>query len=150
MRKRKTERGGGTGIIGFFIGSARTFPLSAFFREAFPVIFLTCFLLFTDEMTFLFSTHLGKVCAIYLIILYTFIEKFHGMLVCFLFILYYQIFDDRLTITTTTTTTTMRAGGGDEGNNSNNNNDDNTNSNKGSKEIPFVSKDVIRIIGTGN
>ena len=121
--------------MGFFVGNARTFPLSVFFREVFPVFFSICFLLFTDEMTFLFSTYLGKVCAIYLIMLYTFIEKFHGMFVCFLFILYYQIFDDRLS-------TSWEKDNDDD-------DDDDNNKDDGSNEIPFVSKEVIRIIGTG-
>ena len=111
----------------------RTFPFSLFFAEVFPVLFVLAFLLFREDVVFLFSTHLGKVCAIYLIVVYTFLDAFYGLVVCFLFIFYYQMFEDRLLV---------ERGAGEEGG-------DRGRSGGQPLVTPLVTKDVIGLIGIG-
>lgn len=116
----------------------RTFPFSFFFGELFPVLFFLAFLLFRDEVVFLFSTHLGKVCAIYLIVVYLFLDAFYGLVVCFLFILYYQVFEGRVVAVERGAGVGVGGGGGEE-----------KKSGGGGGGQPLVTKDVIGLIGIG-
>jgi hypothetical protein len=102
----------------------------SFFEELFPVFFCLLFLLCFSEMVDLFRTNLGKICAIYLILVYSFLDKYYGLCVCFGFILFYQIYGDEF--------------------------DDHyeekihNSSNSKASIIPLITPDVISLLGIGN